>query len=294
MRAIFVGVNIVLTGGTGYIGSKILEQLVTRGDSVTALVRSDASAARVAQAGATPVQGDLRDLDWLTAQLDQADAAVHTAAASDPSEDAATDRVVAQAVTSAFGGTTKPYVHTSGIWIWGDGSDITENLPRNPPTQTAWRLPVEESLLSSDVAVTVLAPSIVYGYGTGIPALVTSGPRTGSGALALIGSGDQHWTTVHVDDLAGLYLAVLDAGSGLGYLMGVNGSNPTVRELGEAWGDGQVEPEDPAATRARLGEGFADALMLDQQAAGDKARSLGWRPTRPTLVEEFRSGSYAV
>ena len=285
--------NILLTGGTGYIGSKILDQLTARGDTVTALVRSEEAAARVAEAGATPVQGDLRDLDWLSAQLGQVDAAIHTAAASDPSEDAVTDQIVAQAVVSTFGGTTKPYVHTSGIWIWGDGSDLTENLPRNPPAQTAWRLPIEESLLSSDVAVTVLAPGIVYGYGSAIPALVTSGPRTDSGALALVGSGDQHWTTVHVDDLAGLYLAVLEAGSGLGYLIGVSGSNPTVRELGEAWGSGQVEPEDPAATRARLGEGFADALMLDQQAAGDKARSLGWTPSRPTLVEEFRSGSYA-
>jgi nucleoside-diphosphate-sugar epimerase len=287
-------VNILLTGGTGYIGSKILDELTARGDTVTALVRSDASAARVAESGATPVQGDLRDLEWLTGQLERADAAVHTAAASDPSEDAVTDQVVAQAVVSTFGGTTKPYVHTSGIWIWGDGSDLTENLPRKPPAQTAWRLPIEETLLSSEVAVTVLAPGIVYGYGTGIPALVTSGPRTDSGALALIGSGDQHWTTVHVDDLARLYLRVLEEGSRLGYLLGVNGTNPTVRELSEAVaGDAGVEPGSVEEARTRLGDKFADALLLDQQASGAKARALGWQPTEPSLVEELRSGSYA-
>lgn len=240
------------------------------------------------------MQGDLRDVGWLTEQLRAADGAIHTAAVSDPSEDEATDQVVAQAVVSAFGGTTKPYVHTSGCWIWGNGHDITENLPLHPPAQTAWRLPIEETLLASDVAVTVLAPGIVYGYGSGIPALIASGPRTESGALALIGSGAAHWTTVHVDDLAGLYVTVLERGSGVGYLLGVNGANPTVRELGQAWGGVAVEPEDPAATRARLGASFADALMLDQQSAGEKARSLGWTPNGPSLLDEFRTGSYAA
>ncbi len=285
--------DILLTGGTGYIGSKILDRLVAAGHAVTALVRSESSAAKVTRAGAVAVQGDLGDLGWLRDQLRVADGAIHTAAAGDPAQDEATDQIVARAVVDAFGGTDKPYVHTSGVWIWGNGRDITENLPLNPPAQTAWRLPIEETLLASDVAVTVLAPGIVYGYGTGIPALITSGPRTESGALALIGSGDAHWTTVHVDDLAGLYVTVLERGSGVGYLLGVNGSNPTVRELAEAWGDGAVEPENPAATRARLGTKFADALMLDQQSAGEKARSLGWAPRGPSLSTSSGPGDAA-
>jgi hypothetical protein len=53
-----------------------------------------------------------------------------------------------------------------------------------------------------------------------------------------------------------------------------------------------VHPETVDSTRERLGGPFADALLLDQQASGAKARSLGWVPTRRTLLEEFSDGTY--
>ena len=51
--------------------------------------------------------------------------------------------------------------------------------------------------------------------------------------------------------------------------------------------DGSVVAEDEDATRARLGAGLANALLLDQQASGSRARArLGWRPSRPTVLDE--------
>ena len=48
------------------------------------------------------------------------------------------------------------------------------------------------------------------------------------------------------------------------------------------------------ATRARLGEAFADALLLDQQfGVSSKATALGWSPQGPTLLEDVERGSYA-
>jgi len=39
---------------------------------------------------------------------------------------------------------------------------------------------------------------------------------------------------------------------------------------------------------------FADALVLDQQASGRRARELlGWRPHRPDVLEDIERGSYA-
>ena len=44
--------------------------------------------------------------------------------------------------------------------------------------------------------------------------------------------------------------------------------------------------------RARLGDSLAEVLLLDQNAPATKVRDeLGWRPTHPGLVEEFRHGS---
>lgn len=284
--------NIFLTGGTGAIGRILLDQLVASGHAVTALVRSDTSATRVAEAGAVPLLGDITDVAWLTEQLRQSDAAVHTASPGDATSESV-DRAVAQAVVGAYDGSTRPYVHTGGAWVWGSGADLDEDAPFAPPALTAWRAGVEQIVLDADVQTTIVAPGIVYGYGQGIPNVLTAGPRTSSGALTLVGGGEQHWTTIHVDDLANLYATVVEQGSGLGYLMGVSGVSPTVRELGEAFAgpDGvEAEPED--ATRARLGAPFAEALLLDQVAAGAKARSLGWHPVAPTLVEELAAGEY--
>ena len=52
-----------------------------------------------------------------------------------------------------------------------------------------------------------------------------------------------------------------------------------------------MSPETDEASRERLGAQFADALLLDQAAAGDKARkAFGWNPVRPTLVDELAAG----
>ena len=80
------------------------------------------------------------------------------------------------------------------------------------------------------------------------------------------------------------------------YVVG-DGLNPTVAELTEAaavavGAPGAVPGSDDEA-RARLGDYFAEVLLLDQGTVAAKARDeLGWSPTHPGLVDEFRHGSY--
>ena len=291
--------HVLLTGGTGHVGSAVLKALLAEGHEVTALVRSDDSAAAVRDAGATPLVGDIADVAWLSARLTEVDGAIHTASPGDKTS-ADVDRAVATAVATAFAGTGRPYVHTSGVWVYGAGAGITESTPFSPPALTAWREDVEKIALGTQGArVAVVAPGIVYGHGKGIPNLVASAPRTDAGALTLVGSGTQHWTTVHADDLADLYVRVLTDGASGAYYIGASGQNPSVRELGAAasragGGDGTVEPESDDATRGRLGTPFADALLLDQQVTTTRGHTeLGWTPSRPSLVEDLEHGSYA-
>ena len=51
--------DVLLTGGTGYIGSGVLDELRGAGHAVTAVVRSDAAAERVAAEG---TDNDLMDV----------------------------------------------------------------------------------------------------------------------------------------------------------------------------------------------------------------------------------------
>ncbi|MCU1550119.1 MAG: hypothetical protein JWR36_679 [Glaciihabitans sp.] len=281
--------RVLLTGGTGFIGAAILRRLLETGHTVTAVVRSEKSAEAVSRAGATPVIGDITDSTWFADILTTMDGAIHAAVPDDGSAAVMDDSVIDAAIL-AFAHTQKPFVYTTGIWVYGAGDNLTEGDPFDAPAITAWREVRQDRLLSGGINARVIAPGIVYGYGKGIPGVIANAPRNAADALILVGSGDQHWTTVHVDDLADLYVAVLDNGSSGEVYLGVSGGNPTVRELGQAvvGPDGAVAADGLDSTRARLGEEFADALFIDQQASGAKAREhLGWAPNRPTLVEEL-------
>ena len=280
--------RVLLTGGTGLIGSATLNALLGSGHQVVAAVRSDSSANSVTEAGATALLGDIVDRDWLGEQLQGVDGAIHLAS---DNQGPGMDEAVTDAVLSAFGGTDKPYVHTGGVWVWGNGTDISEDDSQNPPAVTAWRSGPEGKLMDSQVKATVIAPGIVYGPGgEGITSMLKDGPTDDSGALVLIGTGDQHWTTVAVGDLAELYVLALEQSAGHTTYIGANGVNPTVRELGEAivGPDGAVAEGSPDEAAGRLGAAFAEALLLDQQASGSKARTeLGWEPNARSLAAEL-------
>jgi nucleoside-diphosphate-sugar epimerase len=293
--------SIFLTGATGFVGSSILRTLRAQGREVTALVRNAEKAAEVEALGAIAVIGDLTDSELLTAQAIASDGVIHVASPGDATS-ATLDETLVSAIFAGLEGSDKPYVHTGGIWVFGDGAAITERSPLNPPAITSWRAPIEKRVLDADgVKTTIIMPGIVYGYGTGIPNVVVDAPRTSddSPALKLVGSGDAHWTTVYVDDLAELYVLAFDLAAAGSVYLGVNGQNPTTHELGVAASlaaglDGRVSPSTPEEVYAVLGQPFADALLLDQQATGTSARiDLGWEPNGPSLVDELRTGSYA-
>jgi nucleoside-diphosphate-sugar epimerase len=113
----------------------------------------------------------------------------------------------------------------------------------------------------------------------------------------MLGSGQQHWPSVHVADLADFFRRTLENESAHGYYVVGDGLNPTVAELTEAaavaiGAPGAVPGSDEEA-RARLGDYLAEVLLLDQITTAARARSeLGWLPTRPGLVDEYRHGSY--
>ncbi len=289
--------NIFLTGATGHIGSAVLRALIPAGHSVTALARSKNKATAVRAAGAEAVVGDIQDLDLVRRLAAGAEAVIATASPGD-----ATSNAVETAFAEAVLDSVRPnatFLRTSGVWVHGSAPNITEETPRNAPPLVAWYDKVDARVLAAaGIRSIVIEPGTVYGNGIGIPTVVFAGERVGDpAALRLVGPGTQHWTSVHVDDLAELYVLALEkAESGSAYL-GVSGQNPTVRELGEAASrrlglDGRVVPEEPAALVKRLG-GFGEALLLDQQATGEKARrELGWKPSRRSLLEEFAAGAY--
>jgi nucleoside-diphosphate-sugar epimerase len=281
-------VRVLITGGSGFIGGAVLAALREAGHTVLAPVRSSASAHIVTAAGGDPVVGDVTDVDWFAEQLATVDAAIHAATPGDATS-AEFDARIVDGVLAAFTGTAKPYLHTSGVWLWGSNAHISEDAPLDPPALTRWRVPIENRVLGADLVASIPVPGIVYSGRRGLPGLLAT-PTEPDAVVRLIGDGSQHWTSVHVDDLAQLYVRVLETGEPLGRIVAVSGENPTVAEIATAAvGAAGFVAESADETRARLGVQFADALLLDQQASGERARNLGWQPTHPSLLEELRA-----
>ncbi len=67
--------DVLVTGGTGYVGSRLIATLLTRGHRVRALARQT-SLGRVPE-GATPVVGDALDAQSVAAALRSGDTVVH-------------------------------------------------------------------------------------------------------------------------------------------------------------------------------------------------------------------------
>jgi nucleoside-diphosphate-sugar epimerase len=288
--------RVALTGATGFIGSHVLTELQEHGHEVTGLVRGDPEI--VAARGATPAVVDLYDRAALVRLLSEADAAIHTASPGDETS-ANLDAAVADAAIEAFAGTGKPYLHISGIWVYGDNTSISEESPIKPPALVAWKEPIERRILdATGMRGVVIVTSVAYGDGGGaLPGLLLGSPRDDSGNLIMIGSGRQHWSTVHVADLANFFRRVLENDSARGYHIVGDGRNPTVAELTGAaavavGAPGAVSGSDDEA-RARLGDYFAEVVLLDQGTHAANARDrLGWYPSHPGLVDELREGSY--
>jgi nucleoside-diphosphate-sugar epimerase len=290
--------KVALTGAAGFIGSHILTELQQHGHEVTALVRDSSQADTVADKGAIPAVIDLYDRPAVTELLRGADAAIHTASPGDETS-ADLDSAVVDAVLDAFAASGKPFLYISGGWIYGSNQSFSEDSPFDSPPLVAWKEPIESRVLApTDIRGIVIVSSTAYGDGGGgVVGVILNSPRDGDGNLIILGDGQQHWSTVHVADLADFFRRALEDDSARGrYIVG-DGSNPSVAELTEAaatavGAPGAVPGSDEEA-RQRLGDYFAEVLLLDQGTAAARARTeLGWVPSQLGLVEELREGSY--
>jgi nucleoside-diphosphate-sugar epimerase len=290
--------NVALTGSNGFVGSHILGELISYRHEVTALVRNEVEAEAAGAQGARPAIVDLCDRRAVADLLSKSDGAIHTSNLGDTTK-AVVNATVFDAAIEAYGINRKPFVSISGAWTYGNNVEITDASPHDAPTMVAWHEPFHRHLLSqSGLRGIVVLSSSVYGDGGGaMPQIILGSPRDDLGNLIMVGTGQQHWSTVHISDLADFFRRVVEDEHARGtYVIG-NGLKETVAELTEAAaiavGAPGAVPGSGAEARSRLGDCLAEVLLLDQGTRAPRARTeLGWQPTHAGLVEEFRTGGY--
>ena len=125
--------RVFLTGATGFIGSRIVPELLVRGHRVLGMTRSDAGASTLAVAGAEVHRGDPEDPQTLADGAAKADAVIHCAFDHDFSNFVANcekDVRVIKAMGETLKGSDKPLLITSGTGIGspGPGELARENV----------------------------------------------------------------------------------------------------------------------------------------------------------------------
>lgn len=284
--------QVFVTGATGYIGSAVVRALVTAEHEVTGLVRSRRRASELEKLGGTPIFGDLHELPSWQPAAEAADALVHLG--FDYSTDSvATDlRVLKALVVAAHSGGQRALIYTSGVLVLGNTGDTPadeDSSTDGAVPMVAWR-PAHEQLAlhasNSDVAAAVIRPGFVVGGAKGLLAGYFES-AVSEGAARFIGDGANRMSVVHVDDLAQLYRAVIER-KARGVFHGVDGSSVRIRDLAEAasraarGGTAVSVPVEKA--REKMGP-FADALCADQVVVTKRASEVGWKPTRPHVLE---------
>jgi nucleoside-diphosphate-sugar epimerase len=292
--------RIFLTGASGSLGSVLTEHLTTAGHQVSALVRSEAAREKASRSGAQPVLGSLTDTETLREAAAEADGVVH--AAVDFTDPAMHD-IEQPALTAMLEGLKpgRPFVYTSTGLVYPDtqGVPVDEDTPVEPAhSPQPFKVLGEQRVLAADgPAVTVIRAALIYGRaGSGLLQGMIAGARD-RGVSTYIGDGSNAWSTVHVDDLARLYLAALVAKESRLVVNASAGTPVPMREIAEAVAaltGAQALSITLEQAREALGP-FADVLTRSAPLMSAKAgRTLGWNPVEPGLLDELRAGSYAA
>src|SRR4029077_11487579 len=204
--------RILAPGASGFIGHLLCAQLLEREHEVGALVRRAGSE----PAGTRALRGDLGDGRGLRETLagERPDCVVHLAAeiASQRSEkkigkvNVQGTRLLVDACLAAAGSTPAdgPRLVFASTVVTGDagGALLTEETPL--PVQTPYGRSKQEGerlVLQSGLPAVVVRPSHVYGPGGWYASELVAHLRQ-PGRFAVIGSGENLWDVVHVDDVA--------------------------------------------------------------------------------------------
>jgi nucleoside-diphosphate-sugar epimerase len=299
--------RIFLTGGTGYIGSAVLDAFVRAGHRVDALVRNSEKAALVQERGGNAVLGDASDPKTYADAAAAADGVVLTAFEESPRG----VKIDESTIDTVLAGPVKPgrfIIYTSGVWVLGDtNGPATEDAPVKPTPHVAWR-PAHEALVQSlsrsgQIRTAIVRPGIVYGGARGIISDLLKNAK--NGLLRVVGDGRNHWPCVYDRDLADLYVRIAAHPEASGIFHANDEADERVSDIVEAIARHfMVQPDirhvPIEEARNKMGQ-YADALALDQVVRSPRARALGWAPTLHSvagnvagLIEEFRSGQEAA
>jgi NADH dehydrogenase len=197
-------VKVLVTGGTGFIGPKVVHALRAQERDVRALVRHPERAGRLASWGAELVTGDVTDPASLHAALAGCTHVVHLVSIIQ-GRPADFERVMAQGTRDLVAAAAEAGVERFLLMSALGTSDTTRDTV--PYYRAKWAM--EEAVRRSGLNWTIFRPSFVFGRDGGALPTFMRQVRL-SPVVTVIGPGLQRSQPIWVDDVADTVAAALD------------------------------------------------------------------------------------
>lgn len=235
----------LITGGSGFVGGRLIERLVARGWQVRALARSEEAMRIVGKRGAQAVKGSLDDPSSLAAAAAGCGVVIHLAALfklwGDPAEfERANVQGTANLLQAAAAASVKRFVQVgAAAVVMGDLTPMlraNESLPRQ---ERAWA-PYSASKARSEALVqganrpgvfetVVVRPPMIWG--AGMPTLDHMVQTVRAGQFRWVGDGSQAMSTAHVDNVChAVELAMEKGRAGEAYFVS-DGADSTLKQV---------------------------------------------------------------
>jgi dihydroflavonol-4-reductase len=210
--------NVLVTGGTGFLGSYLIEQLVSRGYQVKCLAKDELNAAYIRSLNVEIVMGDLNDGVDFSPLLEDIHYVYHLAGITRARQNQdyyhgnllATRHFIRQC--HKYCHNLKRFIFVSSLSAAGParaGNPLTENMPCHPVSHYGRsKMLAENEILQyrSELPITIVRPSAVYGPRD--RDMFTYILLVKKGLQPLIGFKKKWLNLIHRDDLiAGIILA---------------------------------------------------------------------------------------
>jgi dihydroflavonol-4-reductase len=243
--------KIFVTGGTGFIGRRVVGKLIEHGHQVRALVRSHKAAAELEAMGALPVWGDITASESMHDAIRGSGAVFHLAGwykvgAKDAYK---AERINVQGTQNvlelAFNLKVPRILYTSTIAVYGDTHGAMPDESYIPPagpflteydrTKYLAHYQVALPLLERGAPITILMPGVAYGPGDTslVGQMMTWFYR---GLFPVLPGPELTITYAHVDDIAQGHVLALEKGRP-GEVYHLTGPALSMGEAVEIWAE---------------------------------------------------------
>ncbi|BDH85015.1 NAD-dependent epimerase/dehydratase family protein [Lactococcus lactis] len=285
--------KIFLTGATGFIGSRVLKELLEHGHQVTCLARSSESKDKIIEMGGEPVLGDLEALETIKELVRNVDAVIHLAFIHDFTNmeySALVDKNFILTVGNELSSTNKSFLVTSALGEVVGNQVHFEKRVKETGSSRGTNEMVALDFGAKGVNVTVIRPApIVYdkGHSFFLDAMFHFAEEKG---ISYYDNKEYKWSAINVNDLARLYRLAIEKGENNTIYHGVGEKEVSLKSIAQAIGR-ELKLPIKGVSSAELANNVSWlAPFVTRNIVGNNDNSINnllWEPLFPSLLEEL-------